>query len=67
MKDGKASGKTVEGDGSFINLQKRERDKVQQQAEAAFPAEFRELIKQYNINIKNNGKPQAPATPPAKK
>ena len=57
-------------DGSFINLQKKERDKVQQNAEAAFPAEFREKLKQYNINIKNAGKPQAktaPATPTAPK
>ena len=35
-----------------------ERDKVQQNAEAQFPAEFREMIKQYNINIKNS-KPHA--------
>ncbi|MGL6075081.1 MAG: hypothetical protein ACRC8S_13055 [Fimbriiglobus sp.] len=48
--------------GNFINLQKLERDKVQQNSEAGFPAEFRELIKQYNINIKKNGKAQ-PATP----
>jgi hypothetical protein len=53
-----SSGQGQQGDGTFINLQKRERDKVQQNAEAAFPAEFRELIKQYNINIKNTGKPQ---------
>ncbi|MGL6094216.1 MAG: hypothetical protein ACRC7O_00255, partial [Fimbriiglobus sp.] len=47
-------------DGTFINLQKREREKVRQNSEAAFPAEFRELIKQYNINIKSSTKP-APA------
>jgi hypothetical protein len=54
--------------GNFINLQKMERDKVQQNSEAGFPAEFRELIKQYNINIKKNGKPQvaAPAAAPKK-
>lgn len=66
MKNATARGKEATGDGAFINLQKRERDKVQQNAEAAFPAEFRELIKQYNINIKTNGQPQK-ATPPAKK
>ena len=26
---------------------------MQQGADAQFPAEFRELIKQYNVNIKN--------------
>jgi hypothetical protein len=66
MKNATAQGKEATGDGAFINLQKRERDKVQQNAEAAFPAEFRELIKQYNINIKTNGQPQK-AAPPAKK
>jgi hypothetical protein len=62
-----SQGKGANGDGAFINLQKREREKVQQNAEAAFPAEFRELIKQYNINIKNNGKAQQPASTPEKK
>ena len=47
--------------GNFIDLQKMERDKVQQSGDAAFPAEFRELIKQYNMNIKKSAKPQAPA------
>ena len=64
-KNAASSGQTQQGDGSFINLQKRERDKVQQNAEAAFPAEFRELIKQYNINIKNGPAAQKP-TPPTK-
>jgi len=54
IKTAASNGKTTEGDGAFINLRKRERDKVQQGGEAQFPAEFRELIKQYNINIKNN-------------
>lgn len=58
-KDAASQGQAQAGDGSFINLQKREREKVQQNADAAFPAEFRELIKQYNINIKSAGKPQA--------
>jgi len=53
-----SSGKEGNGDGGFIQLQKMERDKVLQNIEAAFPAEFRELIKQYNINIKNASKPQ---------
>ncbi len=48
--------------GSFIDLQKQEREKVQQSLEAAFPAAFRELIKQYNLNIKK----APPAAPPAK-
>jgi hypothetical protein len=44
------------GDAKFINLQKRDREKVQQAAEAAFPDEFRESIKQYNMNIKEKPK-----------
>ena len=59
LKNSASSGKIQDGDGAFIHLRKRERDKVQQSAEAQFPAEFRELIKQYNINIKNN-KPAVP-------
>ena len=61
--DVKPSGTAANAAGNFINLQKLERDKVQQSAEAAFPAEFRELIKQYNINIKKNAKPQPAAAP----
>ena len=56
--DVKPNGVAANASGNFINLQKMERAKVQQSAEAAFPAEFRELIKQYNINIKKNAKPQ---------
>ncbi|QDU22272.1 hypothetical protein [Urbifossiella limnaea] len=60
----KASGGTAQsGDGAFIHLRKRERDSVQQAGEAQFPAEFRELIRQYNINVKNN-RPTAPAPTP---
>ena len=62
LKNSASSGRDVVGDGGFIHLRKRERDKVQQDAAAQFPAEFRELIKQYNINIKNN-KPAMPAAP----
>jgi hypothetical protein len=62
LKNAASSGNGQTGDGGFIHLRKRERDKVQQTAEAQFPAEFRELIKQYNINIKNN-KPAMPAAP----
>ena len=62
LKNSASSGNATTGDGAFINLRKRERDKVQQNAEAQFPAEFRELIKQYNINIKNN-KPVMPSAP----
>jgi hypothetical protein len=54
LKHAASSGNGQAGDGGFIHLRKRERDKVQQAAEAQFPAEFRELIKQYNINIKNS-------------
>jgi hypothetical protein len=54
LKNAASSRNNQSGDGGFINLRKRERDKVQQGGEAQFPAEFRELIKQYNINIKNN-------------
>jgi hypothetical protein len=64
LKNAASSGTGAAGDGAFIHLRKRERDKVQQNAESQFPAEFRELIKQYNINIKN-AKPTMPATPPA--
>jgi len=49
----KSAGQQTTGDSSFINLRKKEREKVQQGADAQFPAEFRELIKQYNVNIKN--------------
>jgi hypothetical protein len=62
LKNAASSGSGQNGDGAFIHLRKRERDKVQQNAEAQFPAEFRELIKQYNINIKNNT-PMPAATP----
>ena len=48
-----SSGNRQNGDGRFIKGQSIERDKVRQATEAQFPAEFRELIKQYNINIKN--------------
>jgi hypothetical protein len=59
-----SSGTQGTGDGSFIPLRKKEREKVQQGADAQFPAEFRELIKQYNVNIKN-AKP-APTAPGGK-
>ena len=62
LKNAASAGNNMAGDGGFIHLRKREREKVQQNAEAQFPAEFRELIKQYNINIKNN-KPVMPAAP----
>lgn len=60
LKNAGSSGTTATGDGTFINLRKKERDKVQQAADAQFPAEFRELIKQYNVNIKN-AKPTSPS------
>jgi hypothetical protein len=53
LKNAASSGNQATGDGTFINLRKKEREKVQQGADAQFPAEFRELIKQYNVNIKN--------------
>ncbi len=59
LKNAGSSGAVATGDGTFINLRKKERDKVQQGADAQFPAEFRELIKQYNVNIKN-AKPTTP-------
>jgi hypothetical protein len=62
LKNVGSTGNDINGDGSFIKMRSKERDKVQQATDSQFPAEFRELIKQYNINIKN-GKP-AP-TPPA--
>jgi len=60
LKNAASAGKAAEGTSGFINLQKQERDKVQQNSEAAFPAEFRELIKQYNINIKTSDKGKTP-------
>ncbi|HEV3439866.1 MAG TPA: hypothetical protein VG122_21040, partial [Gemmata sp.] len=59
LKNVGSSGVQATGDGTFINLRKKEREKVQQAADAQFPAEFRELIKQYNVNIKN-AKPMTP-------
>jgi hypothetical protein len=59
-----STGTGATGDGAFIKLRNKDRDKVQQTADSQFPAEFRELIKQYNINIKN-GKPAV--TPPGGK
>ena len=56
LKAAASSGNAATGDGGFIKLRNKDRDKVQQTTDAQFPAEFRELIKQYNINIKN-GKP----------
>jgi hypothetical protein len=66
-RNGESGGTGSTADGTFINLQKRERDRVQQTAEAAFPAEFRELIKQYNINIKSANSVQRtkPVLPPS--
>jgi hypothetical protein len=61
LKNVGSSGSQATGDGKFIQLKMKEREKVQQGADAQFPAEFRELIKQYNVNIKN----AKPATPPA--
>ncbi|MBN9521798.1 hypothetical protein J0H58_25330 [bacterium] len=63
LKNASSSGTAQGGDGAFIHLRKRERDSVQQAGEAQFPAEFRELIRQYNINVKNN-RPTAPAPTP---
>lgn len=70
LKSAASSGAVKGGDGGFIHLRKRERDSVRQAGGEQFPAEFRELIKQYNINIKKTD--PAPATPakpaaPAKK
>ena len=53
LKNAASSGNHATGDSTFYNLRKKEREKVQQGADAQFPAEFRELIKQYNVNIKN--------------
>jgi len=62
LKNAGSSGNNATGDGTFINLRNKDRDKVQQGTDAQFPAEFRELIKQYNVNIKN-----AKPTPPGGK
>jgi hypothetical protein len=60
LKNAGSSGVPPSGDGTFINLRKKERESVQQSNDAQFPAEFRELIKQYNVNIKN-AKPAPPS------
>ena len=68
LKNAASSGAMKGGDGGFIHLRKRERDSVRQAGGEQFPAEFRELIKQYNINIKKTDPaPAKPAAPPAKK
>ena len=56
LKNAPSSANNATGDGSFVKMRNKDRDKVQQTSDTQFPAEFRELIKQYNINIKN-GKP----------
>ena len=67
LKNAGVSGEMKTGDGGFINLRKRERDSVRQAGGEQFPAEFRELIKQYNINIKKTDPaPAKPAAPPKK-
>ena len=48
-----SNGNLVTGDGSFIQLRSKERERVQQGADSRLPAEFRELIKLFNMNIKN--------------
>lgn len=48
-----SSGNLATGDGSFIQLRSKERERVQQGADARLPTEFRELIKLFNMNIKN--------------
>lgn len=59
LKNVGSSGTATTGNGTFINLRARDREKVQQGTDTQFPAEFRELIKQYNVNIKN-AKPPVP-------
>jgi len=62
LKNAPSSANNATGDGGFIKMRSKDRDKVQQTSDTQFPAEFRELIKQYNINIKN-GKPAGTAPP----
>jgi hypothetical protein len=65
LKNVGSSGNNASGDGAFIKMRNKDRDKVQQATDTQFPAEFRELIKQYNINIKN-GKPAGTPGPGGK-
>src|SRR5262249_41655144 len=65
LKNATSTGNNATGDGAFIKMRNKDRDKVQQTSDTQFPAEFRELIKQYNINIKN-GKPAGTAPAPGK-
>lgn len=58
-----ARGADATGDGTFIRLRDLTRDRVRQSAEAAFPAEFREQIKQYNINVKDDRPRPSPPGP----
>jgi hypothetical protein len=60
LKNAGSTGTAATGDGTFIGLRKKDRDKVTSGGDSQFPAEFRELIKQYNVNIKN-AKPATPA------
>ena len=53
LKNAGSTGNNATGNGTFINLRAKDREKVQQGTDTQFPAEFRELIKQYNVNIKN--------------
>ena len=53
LKNARSSANNATGDGSIIQLRKKERYKVQKGAEAQYPAEIRERIKQYNVNVKN--------------
>ena len=66
LKKSGSSGNAATGDGAFIKLRNKDRDKVQQTSDTQFPAEFRELIKQYNINIKNGKPAGAPPVPGGK-
>ena len=63
LKNTGSSGNNATGDGSFIKMRNKDRDKVQQTSDTQFPTEFRELIKQYNINIKNGKPSNTPPTP----
>jgi hypothetical protein len=63
LKNASSTANNATGDGSFIKMRNKDRGAVQQTSDTQFPAEFRELIKQYNINIKNGKPAGAPPAP----
>src|SRR5205823_3203459 len=67
-KVGNASSKSngLQGDGSFLHLQAREREMIRQALSDHLPPEYAALIQQYYVNIaRGRAAPATPATPSA--